>query len=71
MDYNLFHTRCKLNHLNIPRFFEGFVFLRLQKNYQLYRNNKTRFAQIDALIFYIFKFIQKIYPKNIFQNLQI
>ena len=68
VDYNLFHTRCKLNHLNIPRFFEGFVFLRLQKNYQLYRNNKTRFAQIDALIFYIFKFIQKIYPKKYFSK---
>ena len=68
VDYTLFHTRCKLNHLNIPRFFEGFVFLRLQKNYRLYKKNKTRFEQIDKLIFYIFKIIQKIYPKKYFSK---
>lgn len=68
IDYMLFHTRCKLNHLNIPRFFEGIVFLRLQRNYKLFKRKKKPLKILDYLVYYLFKFVQKFYPKKYFSK---
>lgn len=64
INFNLIHTRCRLDVHNLPRFLEGILFLRLKRLYRLKRSHKNSFKLIDLIAFGMFYFL-KINIKNL------
>ena len=66
INFDLFQTRCKLDHVNLPRIFEGVMMLFLSNYYKRYKKGIYTNRVLEKLLFYFFKAIQKFYPKKFF-----
>lgn len=58
LNFELFHTRCRLDVHGLPRFLEGFIFLVLNKNYILYKQNKTTNKYFEYFFSFLFNLIK-------------
>ena len=64
INFELFQTRCKLDHVNLPRIFEGVMMIFLSRYYKRFKLGKNNIKLLERLLFYFFKAIQKFYPKK-------
>lgn len=62
-NFDLFHTRCRLDVHSLPRFFEGMFFYRIKKNYILFRKNKKPNLIIEKFFLISFYVLKKIIKK--------
>ena len=70
IDYKLFLTRCILRDFNLPRVIEGLYMIKLKNNYKKYKEDRKNNIILENLLFYIVRFIQKIYPRKYFSKFQ-
>lgn len=63
INYELYHTRCRLDVHGLPRILEGFTFFVLSKNYRLHKQNKNPnkyFEYFFISLFHIFKLFYRV-----------